>query len=183
MIRVIAAFLGALGVYALVLWSAPRGTPAGFEGTVEAHQVPPITLTSDVGRARRIDAPLRGEVLVFGYTRCADQCPITLAAVSAALASMPVDARAEAFFVTVDPQHDTPNVLHTYLGAWNHSIVGLSARVDDLRRLQHALGAGDGKASGHDTRLFLVNPSGEAFEELSPDITAAELRKALNPRP
>src|SRR5690242_11785398 len=67
-------------------------------------------LTGDDGRPRKL-ADFRGKIvaLYFGYTRCPDVCPTTMATLAQAVRLLgPEGGRVQALFVTVDPRHDKP---------------------------------------------------------------------------
>lgn len=152
---------------------------AAFDGTIVAHRLARTTLVSDEGRTIAIGAGTQPAVIVLGYTRCADRCPTTLAALSRAVEATPRSRRIRALFVTTDSQHDTPAVLRRYLSAWHHAVRGLTAAPDVVRTVQSELGAGTGVRDDHDTRVFVVDASGEVVAELPPESSAAELRAVL----
>src|SRR3982751_1851891 len=84
-------------------------------------------LTGHDGEPRTL-ADFRGKVvaLYFGYTRCPDVCPTTMAALSQAVGLLGDDAaRVQGLFVTVDPKHDSPDVLARYVHSFNESFIGL----------------------------------------------------------
>jgi protein SCO1 len=102
---------GALVTAGLVAWLLLRPHPLPVLGTV-----PPFTLTERSGRAVRAE-DLSGHVWVadFVFTRCPDFCP-ALTARMAGLAKTLAPARRPVRLVsfTVDPAHDTPEVLRAY---------------------------------------------------------------------
>ena len=151
-----------------------------FDGTVHARQVPDLALIDDRGAPLRLNASPRGSFVVLGYTRCADECPLTLARVAVARRSVEPRARPDAFLVTVDPAHDDPATMHRYLAAWHGAIVGVTGAPSALKRLSVALGAGDAQRQPreHDTRVFLVAQGGDVRAELSPDVTPAAIADA-----
>lgn len=63
----------------------------------------------------------------FGYTRCPDVCPSTMADLAAALRQLEPARRADVqvVFVTEDPAHDTGPVLRRYLDRFDPSFTGL----------------------------------------------------------
>lgn len=93
----------------------------------EPFAAAPIDLaTADGGRFRLSDARGKAVLIFFGYTRCPDVCPQTLAKLSAALAEMGDGAEdVTTVFVTVDPSHDTADVVRRYLTDHDPRIVGL----------------------------------------------------------
>jgi protein SCO1 len=84
-------------------------------------------LTDDAGRSRSL-ADYRGKVVVltFGFTRCPDVCPMTLATLKRAVGRLgPEGGQVQVLFVTLDPARDTGPVMRTYLDAFDPSFVGL----------------------------------------------------------
>lgn len=66
-------------------------------------------------------------VLYFGYTHCPDECPTTLARLTAALHALgPAADSVRVLFVSVDPQRDTPAVLAQYVHYFAPQVVGAS---------------------------------------------------------
>jgi len=154
---------------------------SGFDGTAQVRRVPGVALVDDRGALLRLDAPAHGEVLVLGYTRCTDECPLTLAKLALALRGLAPGTRPSAYFVTIDPTHDDPHTMRRYLSAWNNAIIGATGAPEALKALALALGAGDGsrEARDHDTRLFIVDRYGAVREELQPDTTPDTITRAL----
>ncbi len=121
-----AAFLAGLGVClgAIVTLSgtSSRITPqvAGIGGS--------FTLIDQDGRTVS-DADLRGRpfLVFFGFTNCPDVCPTTLFEVSEVLRALGPQADGmRAFFITVDPERDTPPVLKDYLSSFDPHLSGLT---------------------------------------------------------
>lgn len=84
-------------------------------------------LTDHTGKTRTL-ADFRGKVVVmfFGYTRCPDVCPTTLAELKAVKEQLGADGmRMQVLFVTVDPERDTPELLASYVPAFDPSFLGL----------------------------------------------------------
>lgn len=84
-------------------------------------------LTDHNGKPRTI-ADFRGKavVLFFGYTRCPDVCPTTMAEAALAVKSLGPDAeRVQVLFVTLDPERDTRELLAQYVPAFHPAFLGL----------------------------------------------------------
>lgn len=93
----------------------------------EAKCCKDFRLTDDRGRARSL-ADYRGKVVIltFGFTRCPDVCPMTLATLKKALARLGKDAdKVQVLFATLDPARDSGPVLRKYLDGFDRSFVGL----------------------------------------------------------
>jgi protein SCO1/2 len=106
-------------------------------GCAHAQSKPPapdFTLTSDRGMPWTLSSQHGRELaLFFGYTHCTDTCPDTLAKLTAAMHAS-ASARGEVVFVTIDPDRDTPSVMHSYIrrfsGARIVGLTGTPAQID-----------------------------------------------------
>ena len=79
----------------------------------------PFTLVDDTG-VQVSEADLKGKstVMYFGYTFCPEVCPTTLTDLVQWMQMIGRDAdRLNYVFVTVDPERDTPKVMHDYVSA------------------------------------------------------------------
>lgn len=120
--------------------------------------------------ARRLRG--RWSVVFFGYTSCPDVCPTTLATLAAFArnaASGVADGSVQIVFVSVDPDHDTPQRLKAYLGAFHPGIVGLAGSREAVQRFAAEVGGGyQASPSGidHSTSLFVVDPQGRTVAVL-----------------
>jgi len=86
-----------------------------------------FALTDHTGKKRTL-ADFRGKVVVvfFGYTRCPDVCPTTLADLRLAREQLGEDGkRVQVLFITVDPERDTRQLLASYVPAFDPSFLGL----------------------------------------------------------
>ena len=126
--------------------------------------------------------------LFFGYTHCPDTCPITLAKLERAKASLPGDGSSESriVFVTVDPPRDTPRVLHRYVAQFGSGVIGVTGRPASLRELYKALGIwsvrigrGPNYEMGHTATIFFVDGSGRVRSLHDWAETPAEFTKAF----
>ncbi len=106
---------------------------------------PRLTLPAIDGTTFDLTARPEGELtlLFFGYTRCPDVCPTTMADLAAARRQLvEQDARrTQAVFVTEDPAHDTAAVLRPWLDRFDPSFVGLVGGDTETQRALDALAA------------------------------------------
>ena len=97
---------------------------------------PEIALPSSHGEFRL--SRYRGKVVVleFGYTHCADVCPVSLASLAQARTKMGAAAAdVQVVFITVDPARDNAKHLRTYLSAFDPTFIGVTgsqAQIDAL---------------------------------------------------
>ncbi|MGL4634573.1 MAG: SCO family protein [Beijerinckiaceae bacterium] len=120
-------------------------------------------------------ATLKGQPygLFFGFTQCPDVCPGTLAEFTALMDKMdkgPVAAKAKAFrllFVTVDPERDTPELLASYLSAFDTRVTGLIPTLEALPSLAKQFAAfyqkvptSSGYTMNHTSAVYLFDGQG-----------------------
>ncbi len=138
-------------------------------------------------------------LLFFGFTSCPDICPDTLfkmrqvrenlAASDPALAS-----QIRFYFVSVDPERDTPAKMTEYLAYFDPEITGLTGVPAMLQAVGMQLGVGfhiDPHEPGetaygvdHSSGLVLMNPSGQLHGIFRPPhevaAVSSELERLLN---
>jgi protein SCO1/2 len=66
-------------------------------------------------------------LVYFGYTHCPEVCPTTLYEVAGYLKALgPEGEGVKAYFFSIDPERDTPEVMHGYVTAFSDRITGFS---------------------------------------------------------
>ncbi len=154
---------------------------------------PNFTLTDDRGTAWTL-ADQRGRVvlLTFGFTHCADTCPLTtakLVRIVNGLGARGDDVRVA--FVTVDPQRDTPPVLHRWISKFGGGdrLVGLTgtpAQISAVERDYHVWAQrvpgkrphGDYDVA-HSAAIYFIDRSGAQRSVRDDDDSQAALSQAL----
>jgi protein SCO1/2 len=108
----------------------------GARGT----SAPDFTLMGDDGRPWTLSAQRgRPVLLTFGFTHCIDTCPATLAKLSHLTRTLGTSAdNVEIAMVTVDPQRDTPALLHRFVAHFDRPIVGLTGNSAEVRAVEAA---------------------------------------------
>lgn len=120
------AVLLVLGAAGLAAWarlgSHPvEGTnPASLETLGVYGEVPDFVLTERTGRRVTL-ANLTGKVWVvnFFYTECTDTCPLQSAQMARLQADFAGEPDLRLVSISVDPEHDTPEVLSEYAGRFH----------------------------------------------------------------
>ncbi|WP_321384864.1 SCO family protein [Rhizobium sp.] len=78
---------------------------------------------------------MRGKpsVVFFGFTHCPEVCPTTLFELDGWLKKVdPKGGKLGAFFVTVDPERDTPAVMNQYISNVSDRITGIAGAPDKV---------------------------------------------------
>lgn len=72
-------------------------------------------------------------MIFFGFTRCPDVCPVTLAKMADAIEKLgPLGERVQPLFITVDPERDTMEVIGDYTDRFGKKIIGLTGSVEQI---------------------------------------------------
>jgi protein SCO1/2 len=86
-----------------------------------------FALADHTGKPRTL-ADYKGKVVVvfFGYTQCPDVCPTTMAEMASVMQKLgPQADQVQVLFITLDPERDTPQLLASYVPAFDKRFVGL----------------------------------------------------------
>lgn len=98
-----------------------------------------VTLQAQTGKpVSTVD--FRGKILIvfFGYSHCPDVCSPTLAKLAAVRKALGADAeRVQVVFITVDPVHDTPQQLASFLPTFDPTFVGLTGKPEEIAAAAH----------------------------------------------
>jgi protein SCO1/2 len=95
-----------------------------------------FSLTDHTGKPRTL-ADYKGKVVVvfFGYTQCPDVCPTTMAEMAGVMQKLgPQADQVQVLFITLDPERDTPQLLASYVPAFDKRFVGLYGTLDQTAK-------------------------------------------------
>ncbi len=136
----------------------------------------------------RADLTRAPTLVYFGFTRCPDVCPTTLAKLAqarrqAALATLRV------LFVSIDPGRDTPAAVGLYAHAFDPSFEGVTGRPEEIRAVARNFAVavnrvdlpGGDYTMDHSAVVFLVDKEGIVAIFTPPfevPALAADLRRA-----
>jgi protein SCO1/2 len=137
-------------------------------------------------------------VLFFGFTACPDICPDTLYKMQQVNATLTADHPAVAdrikyYFISVDPERDTPERIAEYIGYFDPEFTGLTGEPAMLQAMGMQLGVGfhieqhppGAREYGvdHSAGMVLLNPAGQLYGIFRPphDVAAvtAEIEQLL----
>lgn len=139
----------------------------------------PFTLTGSDGKpfasARLAGRPA---AIFFGFTRCPDVCPTTLARLAKLRRQLGQgDDGFQILFITVDPERDKPTDVGRYAALFGTPVTGLTGSPADIERVKKQFGVYSEKApqSGgdygvnHTAAVFLLGRDGKFVATIAPD--------------
>lgn len=152
------------------------GTKLGADLAMLDHNGQPRTL-----------ADYRNKVVLvfFGFTQCPDVCPTAMSQLAHSMELLGEDAsQVQVLMVSVDPERDTPEVLSSYVQAFDPSFVGLTGTLDQLAATAKSFRAFYTKVPGatpedytmdHGSSFYILDRTGDARVLLRGDAPADEI--------
>ena len=79
--------------------------------------------------------------IFFGFTHCPDVCPMTLNKMDIVLSKLKnKNKNVKLFFISVDPQRDTPEVIKNYLSSFDNNFIGITGDPEKIFLLSQSWG-------------------------------------------
>jgi protein SCO1/2 len=169
------ALIGGFAVSWIINSNKPVELEAGLWFGDQSRALPEFELIDHNRNTLNRDS-LKGKwgLMFFGYTHCPDICPITLQTMSdmvKAIEDPDVAKELSIYFVSVDPERDTPEILASYVTYFNPDFTGATAPIEKLTPLTRSIGIAhqirnktDDKPEydvDHSSAIVLINPQAE----------------------
>ncbi len=88
---------------------------------------------------RSFDGPLTA--IFFGFTHCPDICPMTLNKMDIVISRLKKENKSlKLFFITVDPERDTPKIVKDYLSSFENNFIGITGETEKIYLLSQSWG-------------------------------------------
>jgi protein SCO1/2 len=133
------------------------------------HAAPDFTLGGSDGAPLTL-SHYRGKVvaLAFGFSHCAEVCPVTLATLAQARKALGPQGRdLQVVYVTVDPERDDAARMKSWLGAFDPTFVGGTGSKQALDAVDKLYGVSAAKvvtaggySFGHSSSVYLIDREG-----------------------
>ena len=79
--------------------------------------------------------------LFFGFTNCPDVCPMTLNKLNIISEQLKKDQnKLKIFFISIDPERDTPEVMRDYLSSFGDQFIGITGEPEKIFTLSKSWG-------------------------------------------
>lgn len=165
--------------------SLTAGMKLGTDFTLVDHNGNTITQAAFAGRPT---------LVFFGFTRCPEVCPTTLYEMAGWFEALGEQGRnLQAFFISVDPERDTPEIMKSYAEALTDRVTGITGDPDEIAKVIAAwhvyaakIPTDDGDYTmDHTASVFLMDKNGVfkgtiAYGE-SPETAIAKLKRLAGP--
>ena len=176
----------------VLLWmtsGAPNQPKRQDAGQGEALIGGSFTLTDQNGQ-QVSDTAFRGKLMLvfFGFTRCPDECPTAAAGMTLAMSELGEKADQVApLFISVDPEHDTVEVLKNYLTNFDKHFVGLTGTLEQVKavaseyKAYYAKTEGNEGAVNHSAFIYLMDRDGKYLRHFPNNAPGKEMAEAIKP--
>ncbi len=131
-------------------------------------------------------------VLFFGFTHCPNVCPIALHRLSLLIEKLGKDQnKLNAYFITLDPERDSWEVLNNYLSVFNNRIIGITGESKKIKVLAKSWGVyskkvpldGENYTIDHTSLIFLLKSDGNFLKTIDFEddfeLSLKEIKKLL----
>lgn len=188
---------GSLGLAAVIggaaLWRLATPPPASAALAELGRRAGDVRVIGQDGR-EIVWGSLTGapRAVFFGFTRCPEICPTTIAELDGAMALLgPAAEDLKVQFVTVDPARDTPDHLARYLSSFGPRFSGFTGTQREIERLAQAYRVryrkvpitGDDYTMDHTALVYLIDREGRVRDFIAygvgPERAAEQLRTFL----
>ena len=120
-----------------------------------------FTLT-DVNNESITEESFQGPLtaIFFGFTNCPDVCPMTLSNLDQVIEKLNENENKEfkVFFISIDPERDSPQIIKDYLSSFNNKIYGITGDSEKVFLLSKSWGVLSEKIFNEDGS-YLINHS------------------------
>lgn len=134
----------------------------------------------------------RIRIVYFGFTRCPDVCPTSLAMLAGALNQIDESQKAQLrpMFISLDPERDEADASAKYAHYFHPMIEGLSAPLDITTPLAHSYGVIFRKTElegselkytlDHSSYFYFLKPDGTLITKVPHTLTPAPIVEAIS---
>ena len=144
----------------------------------------------DVNNEMITEESFKGPVtaIFFGFTNCPDVCPMTLGNLDQAINNLKDDKKEKfkVFFVSIDPDRDTPEVIRNYLEIFENKMYGITGDPEKVFLLSQSWGVlsekifdEEGNYSINHSSSIILLKDGKYLDRISHHAQYEDIFKAL----
>tara|TARA_B100001029_G_scaffold106973_1_gene88266 strand:+ start:4573 stop:5157 length:585 start_codon:yes stop_codon:yes gene_type:complete len=133
---------GCLGIFIFVMlpiFLSVQGKKDDYVASFQGSQFSLKDMNNNVITEKSFEGALTA--IFFGFTNCPDVCPMTLNKMDIVLDKLKKENKSvKLFFVSVDPERDTPEVIKDYLGSFENKFIGITGEKEKIFLLYKSWG-------------------------------------------
>ena len=138
-ITIIAGCFGIFLFIMLPIFLSVQSNKEDYAASFKGSEFSLKDMNNNVITEKSFDGPLTA--IFFGFTNCPDICPMTLNKMDIALSRLKKQNKSlKLFFISVDPERDTPEVVKDYLNSFENNFVGITGEPEKIYLLSQSWG-------------------------------------------
>ena len=157
----ITILVGCLIIFIFIMLPIVLSIQAKKEDIVASYSGSPFTLT-DVNNNQVTEKSFQNPLtaIFFGFTNCPDICPMTLDNLDKVIEKLnnSENESFKVYFVSIDPERDSPEIIKDYLGSFKNKIYGITGDPQKVFILSKSWGVLSEKIFTEDGK-YLINHS------------------------
>ena len=131
---------GCFGIFLFIMLPIILSIQDKKEDNVASYAGSSFTLT-DVNNNPITEKSFQGPAtaLFFGFTHCPDICPMTLNKLNIISEQLKKENKSlKVFFISIDPERDTPEVMRDYLSSFGDQFIGITGEPEKIFKLSQS---------------------------------------------
>jgi protein SCO1/2 len=131
---------GCFGIFLFIMLPIILSIQDKKEDNVASYTGSSFTLT-DVNNNPITEKSFQGPAtaLFFGFTHCPDICPMTLNKLNIISEQLKKENKSlKVFFISIDPERDTPEVMRDYLSSFGDQFIGITGEPEKIFKLSQS---------------------------------------------
>ena len=138
-ITIIAGCFGIFLFIMLPIFLSVQSNKEDYVASFKGSEFSLKDMNNNVITEKSFDGPLTA--IFFGFTNCPDICPMTLNKMDIAISRLKKENKSlKLFFISVDPERDTPDVVKDYLSSFENNFVGITGKPEKIFVLSQSWG-------------------------------------------
>ena len=133
---------GCLAIFLFIMlpiFLSTQGKKDDYVASFKGSEFSLKDMNNNVINEKSFNGPLTA--IFFGFTHCPDVCPMTLNKMDIVLGKLKKEKElVKLFFVSVDPERDTPEVIKNYLSSYENNFIGITGEKEKIFLLYKSWG-------------------------------------------
>ena len=133
---------GCLAIFLFIMlpiFLSTQGKKDDYVASFKGSEFSLKDMNNNVITEKSFEGPLTA--IFFGFTHCPDVCPMTLNKMDIVLDKLKKEKKlVKLFFISVDPERDTPEVIKNYLSSFENNFIGITGEKEKIFLLYKSWG-------------------------------------------
>ena len=162
-------------------------TKDDIESKFKGSEFSLIDVNNEVITESSFEGPLTA--IFFGFTNCPDICPMTLNNLDLVINNLDEKKKSKLkiFFVSIDPERDTPEIINDYLNYFDNKMFGISGDPKKVFLMSQSWGVmsekiftGDGEYLINHSSSIILLKDGKYINRISHHAAYDDIYKNIN---